>query len=917
MGIFEDDYLEHFGTPQPYDGSPTGSGRYRKGSGDNPYQHGSSEFLKTVNDLEKQGLSQTEIAHLFGISTTELRAKRSIARTEKRAADSARALELKEHGYSNPKIAEIMGLPGESSVRNLLNPVMMARNDRTTNTANMLKKQVAEKGFIDIGAGVEREINVSDTLLKTSVAMLKEQGYEVYYVKVEQMANPGKFTTVKVLAPPGTQYTDVSQHKDKIKTITEYSVDNGKTFYGIEYPRSLDSKRVLIRYGDEGGSDLDGVIQLRRGVEDISLGNSSYAQVRIMVDNTHYMKGMALYSDDLPDGIDIVYNTNKKTGTPKEKVFKELKTDKDGNIDKDNPFGASLKPGELGQRHYTDENGKTQLSCINKIKDEGDWNEYSRTLASQMLSKQSMQLINRQLDLSYSDKLDEFETIKSLTNPVVKKKLLESYADDCDASAVHLKAAALPRQATQVILPITTLKDDEIYAPNYENGEKVALIRYPHGGTFEIPVLTVNNKHRDAKDILGNAKDAVGINSKVAERLSGADFDGDTVLVIPTKGNGRNLGVDITSTPALKGLKNFDPKAEYPGYPGMKVISSQLKQTEMGKVSNLITDMTLKGATPDELERAVRHSMVVIDSEKHKLNYKQSYIDNDIAELKQKYQGKTNAGASTLISRAKSKVYIDEREEGQYVYDPETGKSTKRYFDPVTGEKLYTNTNREYVNSKGKTVRAQQESTKMAETKDAHTLSSGTIQEEAYAKYANNLKALANEARLETSKIKTTPYSPSAKQTYIKQVESLKRSLDIALMNAPRERQAQIIANTIVASKKKDNPDMDSDDLKKAKTQALAYARSRVGATGKGSRIQISDEEWNAIQAGAISTSMLEQILDHTDMDAVKERAMPRDYMELSQAKINKIKSMQAMGYTTSEIAKSTGVSTSTVNKYL
>ena len=35
---------------------------------------------------------------------------------------------------------------------------------------------------------------------------------------------------------------------------------------------------------------------------------------------------------------------------------------------------------------------------------------------------------------------------------------------------------------------------NEIYAPNYRDGENVVLIRYPHGGIFEIPELIVNNK---------------------------------------------------------------------------------------------------------------------------------------------------------------------------------------------------------------------------------------------------------------------------------------------------------------------------------------------------------------------------------------------------------------------------------------
>ena len=175
-----------------------------------------------------------------------------------------------------------------------------------------------------------------------------------------------------------------------------------------------------------------------------------------------------------------------------------------------------------------------------------------------------MTLIKKQLGLAKADKQAEYDEICSLTNPTVKKALLKSFADDCDAAAVHLQAAALPRQKYQVILPLTTIKDNEVYAPNYKDGETVALIRYPHGGTFEIPILKVNNKLDEGKSVLGNTPaDAIGINKKNADRLSGADFDGDTVMVIPC--NSTKSKVKITSTSPLKGLEGFDTKDAYGG----------------------------------------------------------------------------------------------------------------------------------------------------------------------------------------------------------------------------------------------------------------------------------------------------------------------------------------------------------------
>ncbi len=889
MNPIVEEMLMHYGMPRR-------SGRYPWGSGDNPYQH-SGDFLSRVEELKKQGLSETEIAKSMGLTTTQYRTQKSLAKDERRALEVATAKGLREKGYSLNEIAEKMGYTNDSSIRSLLNENSEARMNQARKTAEFLKEQIDKKGMIDVGTGVERELGISKEKLNQALYILEMEGYPVYGGGVPQVTNPGKQTNIKVICPPGTEHKDIYNFEN-VHSVTDYvSHDGGDTFDTFVYPKSMDSSRLQIRYAEEGGVQKDGVVEIRRGVEDLSLGGSHYAQVRILVDDTRYIKGMAIYSDDLPDGVDVVFNTNKKLGTPKNDVLKKI-TD-----DPENPFGSLIKAG--GQSYYIDANGQRQLSLINKRAEEGDWGEWSDHLPSQFLSKQSMTLIKKQLGLAAADKQAEYDEICSLTNPTVKKALLKSFADDCDSAAVHLQAAALPRQKYQVILPITTMKDNEVYAPNYKNGEQVALIRFPHGGTFEIPVLTVNNKQADARRILGNAKDAVGINSKVAERLSGADFDGDTVMVIPTGGK-----VKITSTSPLRGLEGFDPKAEYgpDTYKGRTVKAMKNTQTEMGKISNLITDMTLKGATEDELARAVRHSMVVIDAEKHKLDYKQSEADNGIASLKKKYQGtvdedgRYHEGAATLISRAKSETSVLKRK-GSPIINPETG------------EQSYKEVYEEYVDKNGKTRVRTQASTKMAETKDAYLLSSGTPQEEAYADYANKMKSLANQARKEMVSTGKIAYSASAKAAYQEEVDSLSAKLNVALMNAPRERQAQVIANASVAAKKQDNPDMTNGEIKKANQQALTAARASVGARRE--TIKVTDREWEAIQAGAISENKLTQIINNVDIDDLRQRATPRSTTELSAAKVSKITSMNASGYSTAEIAEALGVSTSTVSKYL
>ena len=955
MNRIVEDILECYETTNPvandilmHYGMPRRSGRYPWGSGDNPYQH-SIDFLGRYEEYRKSGMTEREIAEAMGIldekgnpSTTRLRAQRSLAKDERRAYDVARAKSLKEDGLGATEIGRIMDLP-ESTVRSLLNPNSEARMNQAKATADFIRKQIDEKGMIDIGTGVELELGISKEKLNQALAILQEEGYPIYKGGIPQATNPGKQINQKVICPPGTEHKDIYQF-DKIHALNEdkyISRDDGASFEKrFHYPESMDSKRLMIRYADDVGPDgargvdKDGVVEIRRGVADLSLGESHYAQVRILVDKTHYIKGMAVYSDNMPDGVDVVFNTNKKSDVPMNKVLKAIKADPD------NPFGSLIKDADQGGQYwYTDKDGKKKLGLINKRADEGDWEDWKDTLPSQFLGKQSLPMAKKQLGLAKADKLAEYDAICELNNPTIKKHLLQKFADECDSAAVHLKAAALPGQKYHVIIPINSLKDNEVYAPNYEPGTKLALIRYPHGGTFEIPILTVTHKNKIANEVIGKQSiDAVGINKKIADRLSGADFDGDTVMCIPTHDKAGK--VKITSTPMLKGLEDFDPKMSY-AYSESEIASGKAKlmtkkgtQTQMGIVSNLITDMTLGGANSDELAAAVRHSMVVIDAEKHKLNYKQSEVDNNIAALKRKYQRTVEedgtvkiGGASTILSRAKGETTVLKRQGTPKInlkdspdYDPNRPEGSLIYKTADDVEYTYTKTNKRTGETTTVTDYKKQKSTKMMETDDAYTLVSDAKHpmEMAYADYANSMKDLANKARVEMSNTGKIAYSASAKKTYQAEVDSLNEKLKTALMNATRERVAQRNTNAEVAAKVAANPDMDNSDIKKAKQQALTANRNAVGSVSRRNRnIEITDREWEAIQAGAVSENTLKKILNNTDTDKLRERATPRTTSTLSTAKVNKIKAMSNSNYSLAEIAQALGVSTSTVSKYL
>lgn len=814
------------------------SGRYPWGSGERPFQ--SLDLLTQVKMLKEKGLSEKEIATTMGRSINDLRSEVSTANYHVKYYHDMKIQELREKGLSKSAIGRELGI-SEATVRNYLkSDKPKIREQQIEGTKKVLEEAVAKNKYLDIGAGVERQAGVSrEKLRSVTKDLVENHGYHIHEIYVRNMSNPDNFIIMKVLTKE-PDIMKVREDKHMIRTLEAWSEDGGRTFQNIKPPQPISSKRVMINYKETGGEDKDGVIEIRRGQKDLDLGNNHYAQVRIAVDGTHYLKGMAVYSDDLPKGVDVRFNTNKSKDVPKMDVLKPMKDNAD------NPFGATIK---------------RQNGALNIVNDEGDWDKWKSALSSQFLSKQPATLIKDRIQATIKKELAEFESIKSITNPVVKKYYLEEYADSMDKKARHLKAAGYPNTKAHVILPIPELKPNEVYAPNYKNGDKLVLVRYPHGGIFELADVTVNNNHKTAKKVMGNAKDGIGIHPSVARKLSGADFDGDTVYAIPN-----NHG-KIKTAPALKELKNFDPHQYAVDH---KTITGTQKQREMGIVSNLITDMTLHGADPSEIARAVKHSMVVIDSEKHKLDWKQSAIDNGVSALYSKYQ---------------------------------------RHYDHVEGKQKY----------RGASTIISRSKSDMDKVEDAHLLTSGTNnpKEKLYADYANKLKAIKKEAMALNESIPNPKRSPEAAKTYSKEVMTLDKKLNDALLYAPRERQAQIIANATYWRNKTD--DMTKDEKKRLRQQALAGARNIVKAGDRESNkklIQITDSEWDAIQNGAISTNKLKQIMRYSDPDRLRQLATPSERNPMKPAAISRAQTLLDRGYTYSQVADSLGVSVNTLKKY-
>ena len=1000
----DEEYLAHYGTPRHSGRYPWGSGEdpyqhedwYNGKDGEyKPQYKTPEEFLIDYKEMETAGLSpsrarrlkeqgvpqedidrmketgitEKDIADMLDVKTRDLRAIKAIAINKREENLMANIIRLQDEGLSKKQIAEELGLPNESSVRSKLNPNKKDKSkvyDVAALYANAIKKGGKGARF-DISEGMEAEFGLSDQeFQQVRMILYNEYHIPLYTRRYMQPTNIGKGTSVMIACAPGTAYGDVynDKHAFNVKVLKSDGsiVEDKKEDEQEKFlkPEVVARNRVQVIYDDDPdndnfvgvpGSTRDGLIELRAGAEDLSLQGSSYAQVRIPVADEngkpkYYLKGMAVVSNDLPEGVDIRFWSNRKHDQPDVEVFKKLKKNDDGEIDWENPFKSTIKPtSQGGQYTYIGKDGKEHVSPVCKKSDAGDWDEWSRKLPAQFLSKQDIRLIRRQMKETLDERRLELERINSMTSRGVKLKFLEDYAGGCDSLAVHLSAAALPRQSYHVILPNNTLKENEIYAPNFENGEKVCLIRFPHAGPFEIPYLTVNNKNKSCKEMLGNnPQDAVCINYKAAQQLSGADFDGDTAIVVPVDGDKNDI--HIKTEPYLEGLIGFDDKAQYPPVPkrdengeivrdknGEKIVISPVmpeksKGNEMGKITNLIADMTLQGAERKEIERAVKYSMIVVDAPKHKLDYKRAYKELEIEALKDKYmthsyvdsltgEVKEGKGAATIITRARGQAQIYART-GRQKIDPETGLLVWPEWSKVKE-------NTEFVDKKGKLHKAGPRIIKdywMNVVTDANELirNPDNKVEVAYAEYANALKGLANEARLEMLNLKGGKRNPSAARIYANEVLSLEQKYAECLKAKSSERAATILANALIAAYESENGIEDGEwedtsDKKKFYQKCLTKARAVKGS--KRPQITLTQNEWDAIEAGAFSLDKLKKYFAFIDEDTLRMYAMPKDNKKVSAMVKSRVASMQKRGYTTEEIAKSVGLSTSAVKNII
>lgn len=1033
-----------------------GSGRYPWGSGERQHQH-SWDLKSRIEKMKAEGKEPKEIAKELGWTmdvynkethkmetqgnTSKYKAELEIANHEIAMDKHEELLWYRSHNdprtgepYTTSEIARQMGFKNESTLRSFEKSTKNTGDSPLFVAADKVKENAAKTGFLDVGKGSELYLDVTPDRMKTVLAVLEKEGYQVINdVNVKQLNNSDNYTTRKILvAPDKIGATDSETRKIIYDALKENKVER---FYDetdkflesrkdgtekIYDPVRIDPKRIKVLYDEQGGTAKDGMIEIAAKLDkdgnvvprnpDLCIGYrpngelARYAQIRIAVDGGEefagkdnptggkYIKGMAVYNVDLPKGTDIVVNSNKSEKDGLKKALKDMEEAKD------NPFGASTI-----QQFYTDKDGNKKLSAVQIVGAttmddhdahvEGRWGQWSKNLPAQFLSKQNISLAKQQLKVDTMRKEDEFETIMSIKQPVVKRQLLIDYADGCDKAAEDLKGAPLPGQKTHVLIAGKTLKDNECSCANYDSGTTVALVRFPHAGPFEIAVQKVNNRNKEFKDTLGKAPlDAIMVNKKTADKLSGADFDGDTVLVIPMSKRNKDgtfdKSVNIKSMAALKDLENFTVDEYGPSSPKNKNYvnadgeptykypkTEKAKGTEMGKITNLITDMYAAGCDDTgELARAVKYSMVVIDSKKHTLNYKLAYKELDIKDLEKKYQTKANGkvgGANSLISRSTSEIDVPKMEWRYGKIDEKTGEkimtapqqTTKmkrkpvyveapddyRYVDAAgnshkskylkdsNGNKVVETYDGKIVKNKDgsykynigsgkqkwvddKEVERTMKVSQMSYYKDARELlsSNPSSMELTYMEYANHMKSLANNARKAAVAIETSyPLDPKAKKEYAAEVASLDAKLVKAKKNSVRERQAQTLATSRVNAEMEANPGLynDADDRKKLRDRAIKQARYDCNA--QKDRVTFTEKEWQAVENKAVSATKLSELLRNADSEEYTRLALPKNE-GISSAKRSRIKSLASQGYSQEEIAKMVdGVSTSSVSSIL
>ena len=233
--------------------------------------------LISIPDIREEGRTETQIANELGLTTTQLRNAITYARKEEREYNREQVAGMKEAGLSNVEIGQRLGI-SEGTVRNYISDNKSSKatsEQQLDNIEKALSDSLKQTGHLDVGVGVERQLGVSRTKFNAVVNQMVENGdLYIHNIQIQRLNDPTKYTIVKVLSTE-PDYLKVLKDSTNIGNLEYFSDDKAlESAKRFETPQMVDLNRIKIRYQEDGGADLDGLIEIRKGTEDLDLGNS-------------------------------------------------------------------------------------------------------------------------------------------------------------------------------------------------------------------------------------------------------------------------------------------------------------------------------------------------------------------------------------------------------------------------------------------------------------------------------------------------------------------------------------------------------------------------------------------------------------------------------------------------------------------
>ena len=215
----------HSGKAHDEDPPGRGSGRYPFGSGERAHQH-SWDTLTRINKLKAQGMSDKEIAKAMGWTmevydkktkqmttegnTSRYKAEKEIAVHEVAMDKYDEVTWYRTHNdpktgkpYTTSEIARLMGFKNESSLRSFEESSKFSSESPIFKAAEQVKANIERTGYLDVGKGTNLYLGITDDRMKTVLAVLEKEGYQVVNdVQVKQLNGGDNYTTRKILVAP-------------------------------------------------------------------------------------------------------------------------------------------------------------------------------------------------------------------------------------------------------------------------------------------------------------------------------------------------------------------------------------------------------------------------------------------------------------------------------------------------------------------------------------------------------------------------------------------------------------------------------------------------------------------------------------------------------------------------------------------